>query len=401
MTPSLGQESEHFVIPNGGAHGFFLKNGDDKVLTNTKTRIYFNDNTDVVPIIMSQPVCMTAVEAGNGYSLNADVNYSFGGDGDYQSPSRSKGSPEEMSSFSPPLQQQPTNSSTPVATRDGLVNTAYAGVTEDFQSPCLSGGSRSRKSSLASSEFFHAPSSLSLAGSMASELEKAFRSMRDDPEYDLCDARSQRSGSAHSSLREEENYPYSRDENSGPEPLLPDDGTDSTENSVRRYLQQTDGSEIPVIRRSCSAVGRSSFHEDEPLHHEPEVGNASPLLDSESSWQSKLFRCRSDNMGGIRTKDVDNATYLSLLDIEKQEQDDSEREYSKNSLDGRPHDSHVTHSSAQAANKPKLNINNSGQGFDSDVSVSTFDTSNSSQWTNHSVRPLLRYSYDDYDDVEV
>ncbi|XP_070192428.1 uncharacterized protein [Littorina saxatilis] len=281
-----------------------------------------------MPIVTSQPrsrptstTSDTMIDGENAtLSTRGSPSVSYQGSVGVNSPvRRPPQSPSERdfnsssSAASPPRSTIPSVSSTPARAWNGVVNTAYIPTSDEPHSPP---GPRSplslksRKGSSASSEFFLAPS-VSLADSMASELEKAFRSMHQDISL----------GGASS----------------------PSGQTPSLHSLNTAHLQQQDLEGVPMgsLRRSRSATGRSSFVEAEPLQTvekadepktwegagtdrkgvEPVRKGAEPEPDG--AWHQKLFRSRSDNSGGIRTKDVGSGgTYMSLLDIEKQQQEE-------------------------------------------------------------------------------
>lgn len=162
----------------------------------------------------------------------------------------------------------------------GFVNTAYRSSVDaqHYSAPSGPGSiaSYSRKGSLASSGFFRYPSSLSLADSMASEMERAFSSLHAE-----CKT---------ASLGSVRSLP------NGALPYL----EKKSEPAVDCYLEQHEPLSEPSkcsLRRSVSAVGSS-----------PGVNDW---------WKQKLFRSRSDNDTHVRTRDVNNHRYMSLLDLER------------------------------------------------------------------------------------
>ncbi|XP_076447571.1 uncharacterized protein LOC143284613 [Babylonia areolata] len=237
------------------------RGGGDLLVTASKARICFSDQDDVRPIVTSQP-------GSRPTSDSLDKGRSSGPD------------------CSPTPDHNTTSTTTPtptLKTGNGVVNTAYTATTDEVQTGVPAGGEvKSRKSSIASSELFLAPS-LSLADSMVSELDRAFRSMHDR-------------GPSLTSLPQH--------------PL---------------HGQPVQAPSDNGLRRSRSAFGRSSFCDgDDPLRsgtteEEEEGGGRRGVVAGEAggAWHRKLFRSGSDHVGGVRTKDVANATYMSLLDIEQ------------------------------------------------------------------------------------
>lgn len=234
-----------------------------------KKKIYLNEGTDIVPIVIqpsttneSRPPSMLIIEDGYvRFQAETDINKIV------DTYTKTHGD-TEMSTFK---------------NYDGIVNGAYIRSMEDtvrFQDDLASTDGyirKSRKSSLASSGFFRPPSSISLADSMESEIDKAFRSMRQD-------SLSKLRASTHSLPSRST---YSIDDNfQGP--------------AIEAYLEQQVGQPKAGLRRSRSALGDLNIQKPE-------------------TWRHKLFRSRSDNSACVRTKDLDSMRYLSLLDLEKQQ----------------------------------------------------------------------------------
>ncbi|KAL8596867.1 hypothetical protein ACOMHN_060675 [Nucella lapillus] len=285
--------------PRGG------RGGNTDLTVTAKARIYFSDQDDVRPIVTSQPGSRPTSETSETLeSRTVSTGGSLSGEG-------SVGVVTPLKKPAPSTLPVPTSSSsssssssTAVKTWNGVVNTAYMPTTEDPPQP-QSPGFKSRKSSIASSEYYLAPS-LSLADSMASELDKAFRSMHDpDPsQVSLSSVSGQSQDVLDRSPRGGQAKPF-------PDTPLP----------RFLHLPPEEASNVNHLRRSHSAFGRSHFYDSnnprEKEEQEAGGGGGGGLLVPGGPWHQKLFRSRSDSLGGIRTKDVDKATYMSLLDIEQ------------------------------------------------------------------------------------
>ena len=320
--------------PRRGSKGG-QKGGGDLTVT-AKAKIYFSDHDDVTPIVTSQPgsrptsttsdTLENTVSTAGSTSIGGGGSSSCDGSGGAGPPYRRTWSPFSDRVFSLPAgpgrcSAAAASTSTPPLW-SGVVNSAYTPTTGDPHSPgSQAGGFKSRKSSIASSEFFLG-ASVSLADSMASELDKAFRSMHDD-ERACTPARDQHAPSL-TSLHALPRDTAGKRQAVAKEATCPDG---SVESFLRRPPGDGASASASTLRRSRSASGRCSFYETEPLQGrgraDGEVGEwprEGAGLGPSGLWHQKLFRSRSDNMVGIRTKAVDNATYMSLLDIERRQQ---------------------------------------------------------------------------------
>lgn len=323
--------------PRRGSKGGQKGGGDLTVTAKAKAKIYFSGHDDVTPIVTSQPGSRptsttsdtlenTVSTAGSTSVGGGGGSSSCNGSGGAGSPCRRTWSPFNDRVFSLPAgpgRCSAAAASTPTTPLwSGVVNSAYTPTTGDPHSPgSQAGGFKSRKSSIASSEFFLG-ASVSLADSMASELDKAFRSMHED-ERACTPARDQHAPSL-TSLHALPRDTAGKRLAVTKEATCPDG---SVENFLRRPTGDGASASASALRRSLSASGRCSFYETEPLQGrgrgDGEVGEGPRKgagLGPSGVWHQKLFRSRSDNMVEIRTKAVDNATYMSLLDIERRQQ---------------------------------------------------------------------------------
>nr|KAG5702226.1 hypothetical protein BaRGS_030581 [Batillaria attramentaria] len=284
---------QHDGVGNG--HGITRNgSGGGDMTVAAKTRIYFKDRADVMPIVTSQP---TSASTSRPTSANSDfvdentmstrgsrgsVTGSIDGTAAFSNPYRAVHSPssDNRRFFPTSGGRSGVSTSTPVKARDGVVNIAYSSTTDDPQSPGFA-GSKSRNGSIASSDFFHAPS-VSLADSMASELDKAFRSMHEDETPSAPSNARAVSTPSLPSLDEKLEVEVGRKGAGGlrrkePQPPPAQNGRATCpESSIQRFLQQQQQSgDLPagmVLRRSRSAIGRCSFQEYAGKQNRTEAG---------------------------------------------------------------------------------------------------------------------------------
>ncbi|XP_041347845.1 uncharacterized protein LOC121367624 [Gigantopelta aegis] len=235
---------------------------------NGKKKVHMSDTASIVPVVvqpssgeLSRPTSLLIIEDGYvRFQTDNDINKIVD--------SYTGGPRQEMLTFK---------------SGDGIINGAYLMMEDPFSFDRASSHGYTRKSSLASSVMFRPPSSLSLADSMDMEIDKAFRSLRDTKGSDIVtDSASSCGTLTRPSFRI----------------------SDSVERStIEAYLEDQASHPLPMLRRSRSALGDISDEKRE-------------------SWRQKLFRSRSDNSNYIKTKDLDNLKYFSLLDFERQHEMD-------------------------------------------------------------------------------
>lgn len=304
------------------------RNWGDTSTIAPKTRICFSDKDHVMPFVTSQHGL--GASAGDAELVNyLPVTER---EGRYYSGSRllpyaddylDQGYNNDSSVFSSTHCQEIGLES--FSAHNGVLNTAFHptaedGDDDDLVPPSSALLSKSRKSSLASSEFFHPPSSLSIAGSFASELDKAFRSMREEslladlePVGDGVGA-GVGEGTTTTSLAQFLPDPVDLSRFSRGQPSVVESASSSHPDNtpMERFLLDQQVGECPVgrpMRRSRSAMGRLL------------EGSSSSVGPSDvEPWDQKLFRSKSDSIGVVCIKQVDGDHYMSMLDVERNQQ---------------------------------------------------------------------------------
>ena len=224
---------------------------------NGKKKVRLNETADIVPAPvhpnsgeLSRPTSLLIIEDGYvRFQTDNDINKIVD--------SYTGGPKQEMLTFK---------------SGDGIINGAYLILDDPLTVDRASSHGYARKSSLASSEVFHPPSSLSLADSMDMEIDKALRNLHDTKNNtDVASS----GGTVTKRISDSVKRP-----------------------TIEAYLEEQAAHPLPTLRRSRSALGDISEERRE-------------------SWRQKLFRSRSDNSRCITTKDLENQKYFSLLDLER------------------------------------------------------------------------------------